>query len=82
MADKRNLFNVHIPSLFNELRRKQPTTSIDIRVGYENKDFQVVDLADLRLQIQQASWSGELKPTKDSKFYYRDADETIQVVND
>lgn len=49
MADKRNIFDVHIPSLFNELRRKQPTTSIDIRVGYENKDFQVVDLADLRL---------------------------------
>ena len=82
MADRRNTFDIHIPRMFNDLHKRQPTTSIEIRIGEEKRDFQVVDLGDLMLQIQQASWSEELKPTKDAKFYYRDADETIQVVSD
>ena len=32
--------------------------------------------------MQRASWTEAIPSSKDTKFYYRDADETIQVVND
>jgi hypothetical protein len=44
------------------------------------KEFEVSDYRELTMTIQRENWGEEL--AKDSKLYYRDADEMVQVVSD